>query len=106
MRGTTSVVQEDDGHSVAGSTASSGSDLFAHAGFEQLLQNATVSVRMRSTDSERLSGSLSHILKTNSTSVTVGKRAKKDLEVAAESYDLRLLLTDYKVSKDNLERKI
>lgn len=56
----TTVVQGDVGQYVAGRMESSVSDPLVLAGFAQPLQDASVSVRMCSTDSEGLSRRLQH----------------------------------------------
>lgn len=94
MRGATSVVQKAVGQSVASTTESLGSDAFVKTGFVHILQDAALSMRMRSTDVEDLPKTLGHNKERNAFSVGAKEGAKRALEVTSERYNILLRLND------------
>lgn len=68
-------------------TESPDPDPFIQAEIVQLSQNIAVSLWMRTTDSEELSGSLDHSIKRNMTSDRTEEGAKSVPEVRAERDD-------------------
>lgn len=102
----TSVVQGDVGQFLAGRMQSSSFNLSAQARFVQLLQRATVSVRMRRLDSDNLCITLEHIDKRNLILVSEEHCAERFLEITAESVDLLLRLIYCKVCKKHSNCKV
>lgn len=85
---------------------SSGCNQYAQGGFVQCSQVSVVAVRTRRKDSEDMSRCLGHNQERKSIFVSVRDGAERVLKITAESDDLLLQSNDYKVSTENLERKL
>lgn len=80
------------------------SNPFVQHGFVQFLQEATVSVQMRRTDSYQLSRRIGDKVSKYLLSVMAVVAAGRFMVLTAEKGDHRLRLNDYKISTANLER--
>lgn len=69
----------------------------------QLSQEAPISVRMGSTESEEQSKRLAHNNKTTSLSFYAEEGKEMILDITAERYDILLPWNDYKVCNEYLE---
>lgn len=105
MCGAIGIVQRNVGQSIAGRTESPICNTLIQAGFEQLSQESTVSVRMRIIESALLYTTLSHSNERSSLSVSAEDGAKRVLEVTTEKDTVLLRLGNYKGSEKNLEQK-
>lgn len=101
----TSDVEEDVRQSVTTRTESSSSDSFIRAGFMQLSQKGTVSEQMPRKSSNRPSRRLERNNKRNSLSVGGEEGTESILKVTAEKDDILLQVSNYEVSKEDVERK-
>lgn len=104
--GNTIVVKEDIPQSVTGRENSSGYDSFARTGFVRLSKEASTSVWMWSTLAERLSRTQGHNNETKSLSIRVMVAAERLFKDTTERNDPLLQLNYYKVSKENMQRKV
>lgn len=101
MRGGGRFVEEELVRSATRRTESSGSDRVL-----QCSEEATVTMRMRSTDSERLSRRLEDEFGNNAPSLSTEEAADRVVELTAEKDELVVRVNDYKVARENLERKL
>lgn len=100
------LIQADSQDPVIGRTESSRFAPYVQPRFVPPTQEAAVSVRMRSTDSDQLLRGLVDEINQSSLSVTVEVVAEKFMEITADRDDLQLRLNDQKELKENLERKV
>lgn len=106
VHGKISNVREAVGRSSAGRMESLGFDSFLQSVFLQLSRDAAVSMRMRSTDAERLFRKLGHIIKRKSLLVGTEENTERFSKVTCRRDDLLIRLHDCKVSQENWERKL